>query len=116
MGAEKTARMGLLERLLDIARAQKKLLSENRLGELAKTMAERDDVVSRLKSAGAPAGKEEGNILKKILDYDSNLRVSLEVELEEIRRELEKLSDCNVVNKAYLSTQVKTVERSLRNG
>jgi len=117
MGPETISRSELLESLLRIARGQHGLLADNRLAELTEAMAEREEIISRLKSAGAPAGKKEGEIIKKILAYDGNIRLSIEGELEKTRHELEKLSKCNVVHKAYVSAQVKTsVERSIRNG
>jgi len=117
MGSEKTVRMGLLERLLDMAMVQKKLFSENRLAELAGTMTEREEIISRLKGLGGPEGREEAAIIKDILSHDSNLRVSMEVELEETRHELEKLSHCNMAHKAYISGRLKMPsERSSRDG
>jgi len=118
MGSEKTVRMGLLERLLDMAMAQKKFLSENRLAELAGIMTEREEIISRLKGLGEPEDREkEAAIIKDILSHDSNLRVSMEVELEETCHELEKLSHCNMAHKAYISGRFKIPsERSSRDG
>jgi len=117
MGHETIDRMALLKRLLDIARGQKTLFAENRYADLAGTMAEREDIISRLKGAGEAVGREEGALIKEILGYDGNLRLSLEVELEEISHSLEKLSNCNMAHKAYVSGRLKTPsERSSRDG
>ncbi len=110
MGHEKTGRRALLKRLLHIARAQKVLLAENRFADLAKTMAERDEIISSIRETGAAAAEisEETALIEEILGLDANLRVSMEGELEETRRELERLSQCNTAHRAYVSSSVKT--------
>jgi len=117
MGHEIIDRMALLKRLLNIARGQKKFFADNRFAELAGTMAEREDIISRLKGAGEAGGREEGALIKEILCYDGNLRLSIEVELEETRHNLEKLSNCNMAHKAYVSGRLKMPsERGSRDG
>ncbi len=117
MEDKKLNRRALLEKLVDMARGQSLLLSQNRFDDLAGTMAEREKIISLLKKAGKAEKSPETALIKEILDYDCNLRVSIEGELEDARRGLEKISNCNMAHRAYLSSQVKTpIERGSRDG
>jgi len=96
-------RTELLQDLLGIARTQGRLLSENRLNEIASTMSEREKIVASLRalsSDGAESADEE-RILGEILELDANMRVSLQCELDETGRELERLQGCNRARRAY---------------
>lgn len=106
MASERLNRSNLLKRLLKIAEAQSLLLEQNRLAELAGTVAERDEILSAIKKAGEGKGMEEAALIKEILAHDANLRASIEVELEEARHEFQRLSHCNTAHRAYVSGQI----------
>jgi len=107
----------LLKKLLHISRSQSSLLAKNRFADLAKTMAEREEIISEIKIAGRPHGAVARAVIKEILDHDADLRVSIEVELEETRSELQRISHCNTANMAYLSGRAGTPgERFSRDG
>jgi len=107
MALKRVNRKDLLKRLLKIAGAQSLLLEENRLADLARTISEREEIISALREAGEGKGREETALIKEILVHDANLRASIEVELEAARREFQRLSQCNTAHSAYVSGQVK---------
>ncbi|MFQ5479847.1 MAG: hypothetical protein ACE5DW_01050 [Thermodesulfobacteriota bacterium] len=108
MELENADRIDLLKRLLNIARAQKGLFSENRLTELAGSILERDEIISRISKIKAVEAQKnmEQDIIKEILNFDCDLRVSMEGALEETRRELRKVLHCTRAHRAYASPMV----------
>ncbi len=98
-----SVRQELLEGILSIARSQSRLLSENRLAELASAMSEREEMIASLRelSSEGAAGGEEAEIIREILELDANMRVSLQCELDETGSELERLQGCGRARRAY---------------
>jgi len=112
-------RKELLQGLLSIAKTQSVLLSENRLSELAATMSEREEAIRSLKDLSSESEKsaEEESLIREILDLDANLRVSLQCELDETGRELERLQGCNRARRAYArDPALRAGERYSRDG
>ena len=119
MARESADRIRLLKKILHIASGQQRLLSENRLSELAGSILERDEIIKRITKAPVVMEKREQEqaVIQEILAFDGNLRVSMEGALWETQQELEKILHCSRAHRAYATTPVnKKSQRYSQNG
>lgn len=103
MGSETGGFMEKLLKVLDISRAQKKLLEDNRMEELSALQLERERIFLELKALEGemPPRETLRRVVKEIDENDALLRMNIEGALSGIKGRLEKIKNGTKAVRAY---------------